>query len=73
MINDETIDQETGFLMPSAKNFDVLNLFSLKNTTTLITGSAHGIGRVAAIAAESWRKETISKDYNFKNIRKRIN
>ena len=50
MINDKTIDENTGFLMPSAKHFDVLKLFSLENTTTLITGSAQGIGRVAAIA-----------------------
>ena len=49
MIND-LIDEQTGFSMPSAKNFDIQKLFSLNNCTTVITGSAHGIGRVAAIA-----------------------
>ena len=68
MINDETTDQETGFLMPSAKNFDVLNLFSLKNTTTLITGSAHGIGRVAVACGKAGGKIAIT-DKDFKSAK----
>lgn len=47
---DEIIDDESGFAMPNASKFDVFNLFSLKNRTIVITGSAQGIGRVAAIA-----------------------
>ena len=65
MENEEVIDEETGFLMPSAKNFDVLNLFSLKNTTTLITGSAHGIGRVAAITCGKAGGNIAITDKNF--------
>jgi NAD(P)-dependent dehydrogenase (short-subunit alcohol dehydrogenase family) len=69
MINDETIDEDTGFLMPSAKNFDVLNLFSLKNTTTIITGSAHGIGRVAAIACGKAGGKIAITDKDFKSAK----
>ena len=69
MKNEEIIDEETGFLMPSAKNFDVLNLFSLKNTTTLITGSAHGIGRVAAIACGKAGGNIAITDKNFESAK----
>jgi len=69
MINDETIDEDTGFLMPSAKNFDVLNLFSLKNTTTIITGSANGIGRVAAIACGKAGGKIAITDKDFKSAK----
>jgi NAD(P)-dependent dehydrogenase (short-subunit alcohol dehydrogenase family) len=50
MKNDEIIDEFSGFAMPSASKFDVFKLFSLKNRTVIITGSAQGIGRVGAIA-----------------------
>ena len=50
MKNDEIIDDVSGFAMPSASKFDVFKLFSLKNRTVVITGSAQGIGEVAAIA-----------------------
>ncbi|PPR17074.1 MAG: Gluconate 5-dehydrogenase [Alphaproteobacteria bacterium MarineAlpha9_Bin3] len=50
MKNDEVIDNVSGFAMPAASKFDVFNLFCLKNRTVVITGSAQGIGRVAAIA-----------------------
>ena len=50
MKNDEVIDNVSGFAMPAASKFDVFNLFSLKKRTVVITGSAQGIGRVAAIA-----------------------
>ena len=50
MKNDEIIDDVSGFAMPSASKFDVFKLFSLKKRTIVITGSAQGIGRVAAIA-----------------------
>ena len=43
---DEIIDDESGFAMPTASKFDVFKLFSLKNKTIVITGSAQGIGRV---------------------------
>ena len=69
MGNEEIIDEETGFLMPSAKNFDVLNLFSLKNTTTLITGSAHGIGRVAAITCGKAGGNIAITDKNFESAK----
>jgi len=69
MANGEIIDEETGFLMPSAKNFDVLNLFSLKNTTTLITGSAHGIGRVAAITCGKAGGNIAITDKNFESAK----
>ena len=69
MGNEEIIDEETGFLMPSAKNFDVLNLFSLKNTTTLITGSANGIGRVAAIACGKAGGNIAITDKNFESAK----
>ena len=69
MGSEEIIDEETGFLMPSAKNFDVLNLFSLKNTTTLITGSAHGIGRVAAITCGKAGGNIAITDKNFESAK----
>lgn len=49
-MNNDLIDEQTGFTMPSAKKFDIKKLFSLDERTTLITGAAQGIGRVAAIA-----------------------
>ena len=49
-MNNDLIDEQTGFTMPSAKEFDIKKLFSLDERTTLITGAAQGIGRVAAIA-----------------------
>ena len=49
-LNNDLIDEQTGFTMPSAKEFDIKKLFSLEERTTLITGAAQGIGRVAAIA-----------------------
>jgi NAD(P)-dependent dehydrogenase (short-subunit alcohol dehydrogenase family) len=55
--------------MPSAKNFDVLNLFSLENTTTLITGSAHGIGRVSAIACGKAGGKIAITDKDFKSAK----
>ena len=44
------IDKETGFSIPLAKEFEIFDLFKLKNRTAIITGSANGIGRIAAIA-----------------------
>lgn len=69
MINDETVDEFTGFSMPSAKKFDVLKLFSLKNTTTLITGSAQGIGRVAAIACGKAGGKIAITDKDYKSAK----
>ena len=44
------IDKETGFSIPLAKEFEIFDLFKLKNRTAIITGSANGIGRIAAVA-----------------------
>lgn len=69
-MKNEIIDEFTGFSMPSAQSFNINKLFSLKDTTTLITGSAQGIGRVAAIACgKAGSKIAITdKDYNSAKI-----
>ena len=46
----KNIDKETGFSIPLAKEFEIFDLFKLKNRTAIITGSANGIGRIAAVA-----------------------
>ena len=70
ILKNEIIDEFTGFSMPSAQSFNINKLFSLKDTTTLITGSAQGIGRVAAIACgKAGSKIAITdKDYNSAKI-----
>ncbi len=69
-MKNEIIDEFTGFSMPSAQSFNINKLFSLKDTTTLITGSAQGIGRVAAIVCgKAGSKIAITdKDYNSAKI-----
>tara|TARA_B100000686_G_scaffold353260_1_gene458166 strand:+ start:3601 stop:4431 length:831 start_codon:yes stop_codon:yes gene_type:complete len=68
LIND-LIDKKTGFSMPSAKNFDVKKLFSLDNCTTLITGSAQGIGRVAAISCGKAGSKIAITDKDIKSAK----
>ena len=46
----KNIDKETGFNIPLAKEFEIFDLFKLKNRTAIVTGSANGIGRIAAVA-----------------------
>jgi len=65
----ENIDKETGFLMPAAANFNVVDLFDLKNETALITGAANGIGRVAAIALGKAGAKIAITDINFKEAK----
>ena len=61
----ENIDKETGFLMPTASDFNVADLFDLKNETALITGAANGIGRVAAIVLGKAGAKIAITDINF--------
>jgi len=68
-LKNDLIDEETGFSMPSAKNFDVRKLFSLDNSTTLITGSAQGIGRVAAIACGKAGSKIAITDKDIKSAK----
>ena len=68
-MKNDLIDEETGFSMPSAKNFDVRKLFSLDNSTTLITGSAQGIGRVAAIACGKAGSKIAITDKDIKSAK----
>ena len=68
-MKNDLIDKETGFSMPSAKNFDVRKLFSLDNCTTLITGSAQGIGRVAAIACGKAGSKIAITDKDIKSAK----
>ena len=70
MKNDEIIDDVSGFAMPSASKFDVFKLFSLKNRTIVITGSAQGIGRVAAIACGKAGGNIAITDKDFKAANK---
>ena len=63
---DEIVDDVSGFTMPSASKFDVFELFSLKNRTIVITGSANGIGRVAAIACGKAGGNIAITDKDFK-------
>ena len=70
MKNNEIIDEISGFTMPSASKFDVFELFSLKNRTVVITGSAQGIGRVAAIACGKAGGNIAITDKDFKSAKK---
>ena len=70
MKNNEIIDEISGFTMPSANKFDVFELFSLKNRTVIITGSAQGIGRVAAIACGKAGGNIAITDKDFKSAKK---
>ena len=68
-MKNDLIDKETGFSMPSAKNFDIKKLFSLEGRTTLITGSAQGIGRVAAIACGKAGSKIAITDKNLQGAK----
>ena len=70
MKDDEIIDEYTGFSMPSASNFDIFKLFSLKNRTTIITGAAQGIGRVAAITCGKAGSKIAITDKDYKAAKK---
>ena len=65
----ENIDKETGFLMPTASDFNVADLFDLKNETALITGAANGIGRVAAIVLGKAGAKIAITDINFEEAK----
>ena len=66
----KNIDKETGFSMPSAIDFDVINLFNLKNDIALITGAANGIGRVAAISLGKAGAKIAVTDIDFEAAKK---
>lgn len=62
----ELIDKETGFSMPSASNFNAMDLFKIKNEIALVTGAANGIGRVAAITLGNAGAKVAITDVDFK-------